>query len=166
MAEVTLRKVGGMLFPVDDAGRKFVRGLNGTAKMKVVKPKETRRDILNRLSHAIYNEAAKQLGDQHPDEVKAFCKYTYGIPTLCHDPVEGEEYMDWYRRLLEGVPYEERIARMHESHKFCVPVTRLMDDFQISRYIKRCVYHFSQQGIVILTPKERQWLDDPQMQQP
>lgn len=164
MAEILLQRRGGMLFPVDDQGRKFVRGLDGVARIKVVKPREARRDVLNRLSHAIYNEAAKIKGDSYPDDEKAYCKLTHGIPTLIHDPEEGEEYMDWYRRLLSGIPYEERLERMKETHRFYTPVTSLMTDEQISRYIKRCVFEYSRQGVVILTPKERAFLDCPEAQ--
>jgi len=165
MAEILLRRQGGMLFPVDESGRKFVRGLEGVAKLKVVKPRETRRDILNRLSHAIYNEAARQLGDTEPEDEKALCKYRYGIPILIRDPDDGLECEDYYRRLLTGLPYEERIARMHDTHRFYVPVTSLFDDHQMHSYIQRCIRHYAEdRGVVILTPRERQWLNDPEMQ--
>lgn len=164
MAEILLQRRGGLLYPVDDAGRKFVRGLDGVAKLKVVKPRETRRDLLNRYSHAIYNEAAKLTGST-PEDEKAFCKYTYGIPILIHDPDDGAECADYYGRLLSGVPYEQRIARMHEGHRFYIPVTSLFNDFQMHRYIQRCLRHYAEDhGVVILTPRERQWLEDPQMQ--
>lgn len=165
VAEILLKRIGDMLCPVDEAGKAFVRGLEGVAKIKIVRPRETRLDILNRLSHAIYNEAAKQIDGTEADDEKAFCKYTYGIPILIHDPEDGAECADYYRRLFDGVDYEQRIARMYESHRFYVPVTSLMTDEQLIRYVKRCVRHYAEDhGVPILTPREKQWLNDPEFQ--
>ena len=167
MVDIYMVRHGGCLVPAEPQGAEVLAGLDDQKPIKcnVRNPKEKRRDILNRLSHAIYREAAKQI--QHGDESseKAFCKYHYGIPILIHDPDDGEECRDYYERLFRGVPYEERIARMYESHKFYTPVTSLMDDGQLLRYVRRCVQHYAEDhGVIILTPKERQWLEDPEMQ--
>lgn len=165
MAELIFQKRGGMLFPLEEEGRAFVRGLDAVAKLKVARPREKRRDILNRLSHAIYREAVKLIGHGTEEDEKAFCKLHIGIPILIHDPEDGEECMDYYRRLLEGIPYEDRLERMKENHRFYIPVTSIMDDRQLLQYVKQCVHHYgANHGVVILTPKEKQWLHDPEMQ--
>lgn len=167
MPDIEMVRHGGILVPLNPEGAQIIAALdeNKPIKCKVRNPRETRRDILNRLSHAIYNEAARLMGDTSPEDEKAYCKYHYGIPILIHDPEDGEECEDYYRRLLSGLSYEDRIARMHETHRFYVPVTSLFTDQQMHRYVTRCIRHYAEDcGIVILTPKEKQWLSDPEMQ--
>ena len=168
MADVTLIKTGGLLYGADDYSKAYIRKqpLGARLTLKVVNKKEKRRDVLNRLSHAIYNEAAKMKGDSYPEDEKAFMKYHHGIPVLRADPSDGEECSDYYRRLMSGVPYEQRIERMKETHKFYIPVTSLMNDSQMSEYIKRMLRSYAQDhGLIILTPKERASLEYPEAQQ-
>ena len=123
MADVTVIKNGGLLFGADDYSKAYIakQPSGCILQMKVVNKKLKRRDILNRLSHAIYSEAAKQKGDGYADDEKAYCKYHHGIPVLIHDQDDGEECQDYYKRLLNGVPYEQRIERMKASHRFYIP---------------------------------------------
>ena len=163
MAEITLIKSAGMLVP-NKASQDYVDGLpTGEPIAFTHKTKrKTRRNILNSLSHCIYADAAKQRGDTRAVDEKAEMKYQFGISVLTHDPEDGDECRDYYRRLLSGLKYEERIARMHEGHKFYAPVTSLMTDEQMSEYLTRILQHYAEQGIVILTPKERQWIEYPE----
>lgn len=167
MPDIEMVRHGGVLVPLNPEGAQVIAALDERKpiRCKVRNPRETRRDILNRLSHAIYSEAARLVGDTEPEDEKAFCKLTFGIPILIHDPDDGAECMDYFSRLLSGVPYEQRIARMHDGHRFYIPVTSLFNDAQMHRFIKRCLRHYAEDcGVVILTPRERQWLEDPQMQ--
>lgn len=169
MVDIYLERHGGALVPVDARGVEVIQALAAgkPVKANVRNPREKRRDILNRLSHAIYREAANQLQQGDETEEKALCKYLIGIPILVNDPDDGDECRDYYERLLAGVPHEERIERMKESHRFYIPVTSIMSDGQIHRYIQRCIHHYAMNhGIAILTPRERQWLNDPEMQRP
>jgi len=167
MAEVVLTKTGGMLFGADDYSREYIKKQPSGAllKLKVSRPKETRRAILNRYSHAIYREAAKLKQEGFESDEKAECKLRHGIPILINDPEDGEECEDYYRRLMTGLDYEERLARMYESHKFYIPVTSIMTDPQMSKYLDRILKDYARQGYSILTPKERKFINYPEAQQ-
>ena len=175
MAEVVLLKTGGMLFGADDYSREYIKKqpIGSLLKMKVSKPKETRRAILNRYSHAIYREAVKLKQEGFESDEKAYCKYHHGIVVLINDPEEGEVYKDFYERMLKGKPYHARIACMHETSPHrdeegniiaYTPVTSLMDDKQMSRYLDRILKDYARQGHCILTPKEREFINYPEAQ--
>ena len=166
MVDVVLIKTGGLLYGADDHSKAYVRKqpIGSRLTLKIVNKKEKRRDILNRLSHAIYNQAALMKGDSFPDDEKAYMKYHHGLVVLMDDPNDGAECLDYYKRLMSGVPYEQRIERMKETHKFYIPVTSLMTDSQMSKYVRRILMDYASRGYVILTPKEKQWIEDPQLQ--
>ena len=166
MADVVLTKTGGMLFGADQYSRDYIKKQPGGAmlKLKVSKPKEIRRAILNRFSHAIYREASKLKGEGFESDEKAECKLRHGIPILITDPEDGSECEDYYRRLMTGLSYEERLARMYEDHKFYIPVTSIMNDRQMSKYLERILMDYGRQGCVILTPKEREMISYPEAQ--
>jgi len=153
VANVTLIKIGGLLYGADDYSKAYIRKQASGAQLtlKLVNKKQTRRDILNRLSHAIYNQAAKMIEGSEPDDEKSYMKLRHGIPVLINDPLDGIETEDYYRRILEGVPYEERIERMRENHRFYIPVTSIMRDDQISKYIDRMIRDYASRGIIIKT---------------
>ena len=167
MADLVLVKTGGMLYGADDYSKAYVRKqpIGSRLTLNVVNKKQKRRDILNRLSHAIYHEAAKMKGDCEPDDEKAEMKYRFGVPVLIHDPVGGEIYKDFYRRMLDGLTYEQRVDRMRASSKIQVPVTSQMTDPQISKYLDRILRFYAEQGFVILTPKQKQFIQYPEAQQ-
>ena len=164
MTDITVRKSNGTLYPVGGKAVEYFDGLPDGETITITHKNKhkTRRNVLNGFSHAIYAEAAKALGDISSQEAKAQCKYHFGIPILTHDPEDGVECMDYYKRLLTGVSYEHRIARMQENHKFYIPVTSLMTDEQTSEYLTRILQHYAEQGIVILTPKEKEYLRYPE----
>jgi uncharacterized protein YbaR (Trm112 family) len=161
MADLVLLKAGGMLYGADEASKAYIsRSDPGIPlKLKVSQSRKTRKDVLNRLSHLMYSQAAKAKTST-PEDEKAFCKYRFGIPVLISPDYEDwEETRDYYERLLRGFSYEDRIARMHEGHRFYVPVTSLMSDDQIHDYINRCVNHYAlHEGIAVLLPKEHEEL--------
>lgn len=167
MAEVVLTKSGGMLYGVDQYSRAYIKKQPSGAilKLKVSNPKKTRRSLLNRYSHAIYREAAKLKQEGFELDEKAECKLRHGIPILINDPEDGAECEDYYRRLMTGLNYEERLARMYEGHKFYIPVTSLMTDDQMSKYLERILRDYARQGYSILTPKEREFINYPEAQQ-
>ena len=158
MAKVMLIKSGGFLFGADAHSKEYIRKQPSGShlELKVTRKHETRRDILNRLSHAIYNQAAKMIDGSEPDDEKAIAKLRHGIPILIHDPLDGVETQEYYRRMLQGVPYEERIDRMRENHRFYIPVTSIMRDDQMSKYIDRMIMDYAQRGVIITTNKDKE----------
>lgn len=176
MAEVVLTKSGGMLYGVDQYSRDYIKKQPSGAmlKLKVSKPKETRRALLNRYSHAIYREAASQKQEGFESDEKAECKLRHGIPILIRDPEEGEVYTDFYKRMIGGKPYHVRLACMVDGNPYMdddgnfiayTPVTSLMTDEQMSKYLERILKDYARQGYSILTPKEREFINYPEAQQ-
>lgn len=175
MAEVVLKRTGGLLFGADQYSRDYIKKqpLSALLKMKVVKPKEQRRLILNNYSHAIYSEAAKLKQEGFESDEKAECKLRHGIPILIHDPEEGEVYTDFYKRMIGGKPYHVRLACMVDGNPYMdddgnfiayTPVTSLMNDQQMSKYLERILRDYARQGYSILTPKEREFINYPEAQ--
>ncbi len=180
MVDIYMARAGGFLAPIDSQGEEAIAGLDTSKpiKCKLRQPKEKRRDVLNRYSHCIYRDASRLIGENTEAGEKAKCKVDIGIAVLTTPMWESEadrgeaiaeaqEYADWYHRLLDGRSYEQCLKLMEYpvGHPFHIPVTSNMNDMKMLVYIKRCLTHYGQNyGIIILSPRERAWLNDPQMQ--
>jgi len=104
----------------------------------------------NKLQRLWLNEAAAQLGDRTPEELRAFCKLTLGVPIL---RAENPEFKAKYDAVVRGLPYETKLAIMSEP--LDLPVTRLMKADQKTRYLDAMFRFFSEQGVVLTIPPER-----------
>lgn len=104
----------------------------------------------NHLQRLWLNEAAEQLGDRTPEELRAFCKLTLGVPILRN---ENEDFREKYDAVVKGLPYETKLAIMSEP--LDLPVTRLMKTDQKTRYLDAMFRFFSEQGVVLTIPPER-----------
>lgn len=103
----------------------------------------------NKLQRLWMNEIAEQLGDQTPEEVRAYCKLTIGVPLL---RAENEHFCERYDSVLKPLPYEAKLAIMAEP--LDLPVTRLMTTDQHRRYLDGVFKHFSEKGLVLTMPAE------------
>jgi hypothetical protein len=97
----------------------------------------------NRLQRRFLNEIAEQTG-QTPEEVRAYCKLTIGVPILRS---ESEMFAQKYDQHIRRLPYETKLALMAEPFDF--PVTRLMSTAQKTRFLDEIVRHFGEQGVVL-----------------
>lgn len=103
----------------------------------------------NKLQRKWLGEAAEQLGDRTVEELRAYCKLTFGVPILRRD---NEAFRAQYDRLIKGrYTYEEKLAFMMEPVDN--PVTRIMSSKQKTEYLDAIYRHFASQGIVLTIPR-------------
>lgn len=96
----------------------------------------------NRLQRRIMSQIAEQTG-QTPEEVRGYCKLVIGVPIL---RAENELFALKYDATVKGLPYETKLAIMQEP--LDLPITRLMNTEQKTRYLDGVMRHFSAQGVV------------------
>lgn len=103
----------------------------------------------NKLQHMWMAEIAQQRGDMTPDEARAYCKLTIGVPLLRE---ENEAFRLKYDEVVRPLPYEQKLAIMMEP--LDLPVTRLMTTKQKTEYLDRISRHFGEQGIILTMPDD------------
>lgn len=122
-------------------------GLPCTMSLKKGKDRTPEQNRLQRLWH---NEAAEQLGDHTPEELRAYCKLHFGIPIL---RAESEEFCAVYDRIIRPLPYEQKLELMAVPIDF--PVTRLMTTKQKTEFLDAIYQHYTGLGVVLTIPKKR-----------
>jgi len=103
----------------------------------------------NKLQHMWMAEIAHQRGDMTPDEARAYCKLTIGVPLLRE---ENEAFRLKYDEVVRPLPYEQKLSIMMEP--LDLPVTRLMTTKQKTEYLDRIARHFGEQGIILTMPDD------------
>ena len=127
---------------------KLIEGKKLPFTAEVVKGK--RRSVeQNKLQRLWMGEIAEQLGDRTPEEVRAYCKLTLGVPIL---RAENELFAMKYDSHIKPLPYAQKLAIMAEP--LDLPVTRLMTTEQKTRYLYAIVQHFAEQGVRLTQPDE------------
>ncbi|HTV69282.1 MAG TPA: hypothetical protein VMF90_12165 [Rhizobiaceae bacterium] len=108
----------------------------------------------NKLQRLWMNEVSQQTGDT-PEEVRALCKLTIGVPILRE---ENDHFRERYDKHVRELPYEQKLAIMSEP--LDMPVTRLMTSKQKTTYLDRIFKHYSEQGVVLTIPPDKRfgWL--------
>jgi hypothetical protein len=101
----------------------------------------------NRTQRLWLNDAAEQLGDQTPEELRGYCKLTIGVPIMRE---ASEEFREAYDRIIKPHTYEEKLQMMMEPLDF--PCTRLMTTKEKTRYLDAMYDHFTGQGLVLTRP--------------
>lgn len=101
----------------------------------------------NAMFYSLYSQVATQKGDESPDEIKAYCKYHFGLSIVCAaDP----EYAALLKNAIRhDLDYETKMKIVNK-----LPVTSLMDTKQGSEYIDRIIRHYSQEGFCLVHPSE------------
>jgi hypothetical protein len=122
------------------------RGLPFTLTLTDGKHRTTKQNKLQRLW---MNEISEQKGDMKPEEVRAYCKLTIGVPIL---RAQNEAFRDGYDRVVKPLPYEQKLAIMAEP--LDMPITRLMTTAQKTEYLDGIIKHFAEQGIVLTMPDD------------
>jgi len=102
----------------------------------------------NALQRKWTQEIAEQLGDQKPEEIRAYNKLTIGVPILRE---ENDGFREKYDKIIKPLPYEYKMNMMAEPLDF--PVTRLMTMKQKKRYLDELVRHWSEKGILLTMPE-------------
>lgn len=84
----------------------------------------------NKLQRLWVKEIAEQMGDQTAEEVRGYCKLTIGVPLLRE---ENEAFRLRYDAVVKPLPYEQKLQIIDGIHR-----------------------HFSEKGIVLTLPPERE----------
>lgn len=128
------------------------RWLKGRKRPFTVDVKDGRKRSIdqNRLAHLWFKEAAEQLGDRTPSDVRAWAKLYVGIPILRE---ENKDFKAKYDRLIRPHSVEDKLEMMVEPFDF--PVTRLMTTEQGTRFLEQVEQKLLEMGIALTQPEQR-----------
>lgn len=98
----------------------------------------------NSISHAWYEQIAKELREDDVIGWKAFCKLHIGVPIL---RAEDEHFKAFYDAAVKGLTYEQKLQAMQ-----FVPVTSLMTKAQLSKYLENVQMEFLRRGVMLEFP--------------
>lgn len=104
----------------------------------------------NRLQRKWINAAAEQLDQSTPEELRGYCKLTFGVPIL---RLENEEFRRKYDENVRGLSYETQLAIM--TTPLDMPVTRLMTTKQTKAYLDAIIRCFSELGVCLPIETQR-----------
>ena len=101
----------------------------------------------NAISHAWYEQLARELPEDDALGWKSFCKLHFGVPIL---RAEDDQFREFYDAAMKAtLTYEQKLAAM----KF-VPVTSLMSKPQLSKYLEAMQMNFLARGVRLEFPQE------------
>lgn len=102
----------------------------------------------NRLAFKWYKEISDQTGEPVED-VRARCKLEIGVPIL---RAEVEAFRKTYDRLIRPLSYDDKHELIRATD---MPVTRLMNVDQMSRYMDEVFRRHAEFGIELTVPPDR-----------
>ncbi len=100
----------------------------------------------NNITHAWYEQIARELREDDALGWKSYCKLHHGVPLL---RAEDDEYRDIYDGAIKGLIYEQKLKVMRYF-----PVTSLMNKEQLSKYAEAVRDDFYQRGVLLEFPTE------------
>lgn len=106
-----------------------------------------RANAQNRLAQRWFTDISQQLGDMTHEDVRALCKLMFGVPILRN---ENEAFRVSYDKTMRLLTWEDRLAAIKA---FDLPVTRLMNAKQMSRFMDDMQQHWISQGIRLTDPE-------------
>jgi hypothetical protein len=98
----------------------------------------------NAISHAWYEQLARELREEDALGWKCYNKLHHGVPIL---RAEDEEFRQFYDGALKGLTYEKKLQAM----KF-LPVTSIMTKPQLSAYLEAMQTDFMACGVMLEFP--------------
>jgi len=102
----------------------------------------------NRLAFKWYVEISEQTGEDRED-VRARCKLEIGVPIMRE---ESERFRATYDLMLRPHQYAEKLAFIRDMD---LPITRLMNVEQMSRYLDIVFRRHAEIGVVLTVPPDR-----------
>ena len=93
-----------------------------------VKTGKDRSHPQNSISHAWYEQLARELREENALGWKCFCKLHYGVPIL---RAEDDQIRETYDAVIKPLSYEKKLVAMRAW-----PVTSLMTKDQLSQYLE------------------------------
>lgn len=98
----------------------------------------------NAISHAWYEQIARELREDDVIGWKSFCKLHFGVPIMRIDT----EFKAVYDASIKLLSYEQKLIAMRSW-----PVTSLMTKEQLSKYLEAMQQHFAGQGVQLEFPE-------------
>lgn len=106
----------------------------------------------NRLSQKWYAEISDQTGEERED-ARARCKLEIGVPILRE---ASEAFRNTYDRLIRPLDYDDKLDLIRTTD---MPVTRLMNVEQMSRYMDEVFRRHAEVGIALTIPPDKYAFD-------
>jgi len=100
----------------------------------------------NSITHAWYEQIARELREDDAIGWKCYCKLHHGVPIL---RAEDEEFRDVYDQVLKGLSYEQKLIAMRSW-----PVTSIMTKDQLSKYAEAMQADFRARGVLLEFPAD------------
>ncbi len=98
----------------------------------------------NAITHAWYEQLARELREDDALGWKSFCKLHYGVPIL---RAEDEEFRAAYDAVIRPLAYEKKLIAMR-----CWPVSSIMSVEQLSKYAEAMQVNFRERGVRLEFP--------------
>ena len=128
---------------------RLIKSLNLPVTVSIAKGR--RRSLAqNRTQRLWINEAAEQLGDRTPEEIRGYCKLHHGVPILRN---ENDAFKQAYDQVISPLSYEDKLKAMMAP--LDMPVTRVMTTDQKTRYLDAIAQGFLEQGVALTEPEGR-----------
>ncbi|MBU4609165.1 hypothetical protein IMZ29_00920 [Achromobacter sp. GG226] len=99
----------------------------------------------NNLTHAWYEQIARELREDDALGWKCYCKLHHGVPIL---RAEDAEFRQTYDSTIKGMGYEQKLTVMR-----LFPVTSLMTREQLSKYAEAVRDDFQCRGVFLEFPE-------------
>lgn len=100
----------------------------------------------NAISHAWYEQLARELREDDALGWKCFAKLHLGVPLM---RAEDAEFREAYDQVIKPLSYEKKLIAMR-----CWPVTSIMTKPQLSKYLEMMQTEFMARGVMLEFPKE------------
>lgn len=100
----------------------------------------------NAISHAWYEQVARELREDTALGVKCISKLVCGVPIL---RAEDADFRATYDRLIRPLAYADKVELMQ-----VLPVTSLMTKPQLSQYLEAMQRHWDKHGVYLEFPTE------------
>ena len=98
----------------------------------------------NAITHAWYEQLARELREETSLGWKCYCKLHHGVPIM---RAEDDEFRDAYDQVIKGLRYEQKLVAMRSW-----PVTSLMNKDQLSKYAEAMQADFKSRGVLLEFP--------------
>lgn len=100
----------------------------------------------NAITHAWYEQLARELREESALGWKCYCKLHHGVPIM---RAEDEEFRDAYDQVIKGLRYEQKLVAMRSW-----PVTSIMNKDQLSKYAAAMQDDFRARGVLLEFPPD------------
>ena len=99
----------------------------------------------NAISHAWYEQLAREIKDDDALGHKCYCKLHHGVPIM---RAEDAEFRECYDLVIKPLSYEKKLMAMRSW-----PVTSLMSKDQLSKYLEAMQADFRERGVLLEFPE-------------